>query len=502
VPDATLPFPFSGNVSRAPSAADIFLDITAGRTVLHNAVMSKALLTAICLLVSHAALAEEQAAPPTAAAPSTQITIYSSAKLDDFDASRLIKAEPGQVPGMAIIQWRRTFELNEGESRIDIPGIASTADFSTLSLRPTTADAFKVLSQSLVEPAADPEAFLRRAIGHEIIINRKAPPIGDHRAPETINAKLIAFDANQLVVQTSNRQLPVQIIPRNADIAEIKLLADSAPTRVAVSAQISSSKGGPQEAILSYHASGFTWHADYEIVIGDDQSKANLTGTITMLNRSRASFDDARISLIASRPGPEGEKQIYSLPQPASLAADSAQRVGLLDAPGISCQMVLACTAADAARSGAFVPKYLAIENSSKNNLGRSLPAGRVRVVKQSNADAAPTLLIDAVLPAGAQDDLILVRIGPASAVTAKREIIERLDTNKSAVNQTIKITLRNSTDQLQKILLIEPRPGLAAQIIEKSDEFQTQSQSLLWKLDLPANGEKIVSYTTRRPAQ
>src|SRR5438132_12407882 len=27
VPDATLPFPFSGNVSRAPSAADIFLAV-------------------------------------------------------------------------------------------------------------------------------------------------------------------------------------------------------------------------------------------------------------------------------------------------------------------------------------------------------------------------------------------------------------------------------------------------------------------------------------------
>jgi hypothetical protein len=458
------------------------------------------LLNGFWLVFPAIAAAQEQPTPPTA--PSTAITIYSSAKLDDFDASRLMKGTPAQVPGMAIIQQRRTFELTEGESRIDIPGIASTADFSTLSLRPVTADSFKVLAQSLVEPAADPEALLRRAVGHEIIINRKAPPGGEHRTPETINAKLIAFDANTLVVQTSNRQLPVQIISRNADIAEIKLLADSAPTRVAVSAQISSTKGGPQEAILSYQASAFTWHADYDIVLGEDQGKAKFTGTVTIINRSRGSFDDARVNVIASQIGRDGEKQIYSLPQPVSLTADSALRVPLLDVQNISSRMVLACAAADSGRTPAFVPTYLAIENSSKNNLGHSLPPGRVRVVKQTNADAAPILLADETVPARAQDDLMLVRVAPASLVTARREIVERLDTDKAAANQTTQVTLRNRSNQVQKVLLVEPQPSPASQVIEKTDEYQVQSQSLLFKVDVPANGEKTVSYTVRRPAQ
>ena len=489
VPDATLPFPFSGNVSRAPSAADIFWTFTAGQALLHNGAMSKPFFAAISLVFAAVGLGQEAKDLPTL------ITIYSSAKSTEFDASGLLKTDAKQIPGMAIIQQRRILELNEGETTISLPLIAATADFSTLAIRPASGDGFKVLSQTLVETAADPDALLRRAIGHEIIINRKTAPVADHpRTPETINAKLLAFDQNQLVVETGNRQLPVQIIPRNTDIAEIKLLAGSAAptTQPAVSARISCDKAGPQEAILSYHASGITWHADYEILLSEDQSKARLTSSITILNRTGTSFDDARINLIASR-RPDGAAQpIYSVPQMVSLAADAAQRVPFVDARDISCQMILACGPAD----HGFASTYLTIENSSKNNLARALPPGRLRVSKQS------TLLADDVLPAIAPNDLLLVRLGQPSPITAKRETSERLDTDKSAANQTVQITLRNPTDQLQKILIIEPRPGAASQVIQKSSEFQMQTQSLLFNLEVPANGQQFLSYTIRRPAQ
>ena len=72
--------------------------------------------------------------------------------------------------------------------------------------------------------------MLRQALGREVLINRKqaASRVADRdRAtpPETISAKLVAFDDKVLVIETPNRQLPVEIIPRNEDISEIKLLA-------------------------------------------------------------------------------------------------------------------------------------------------------------------------------------------------------------------------------------------------------------------------------------
>ncbi len=442
------------------------------------------------------------------------LTVYTSARSDDFDAAKIMKNGP--IPGLAIIQQRRTLDLQEGESNLHLSDLATTADFSSLSLRPAVPDAFKVLSQSLAEQVTEPDALLRRAIGHEIIINRKQPVLPDRaRTPETINAKLLAFDQQQLVLETGNRQLPVQIIPRNSEIAEIKLMADTAAptTRPALSARITSAKGGPQEAVLTYHASGLSWHADYDILLREDQSKANFASSITILNRSGISFDDARINLIAAAPGAnlnvaskrfaeETGKVVYSLPQPISLPADAAHRVTLVDAANVSSEMVLACGDGDYARTPAFAASYLVIENTSKNGLGRPLPAGRVRLSSQVSQNSAPALLADDVLPAVAQDDLIFLRLGATSQITAKREVEERRDTDRATFLQTIQITLRNPTDQPKRILLIEPRPISASQIIDKSEEVQLQSKTMIFTANVPAGGEKTVSYSVRRPAQ
>src|SRR3954469_4672812 len=226
------------------------------------------LLSAAVLLFGLSIAAFAQETRPASTAPRTLLTIYSSARVDDFDAAGLMKGAAKHIPGMGIVQQRRTLELSE-DSVVQLPQIVPSADFATLSLRPVSPDAFRVLSQSMIEPAIDPDALLRRAIGHEVIINRKAP-LGDHgRTPETINAKLLAFDQNQIVIETGNHQLPVQIIPRNSEIAEIKLMADgTAPmSRAALSARLIAAKAGPQEAIITYQASGMTWHADYDIFL-------------------------------------------------------------------------------------------------------------------------------------------------------------------------------------------------------------------------------------------
>ncbi len=112
---------------------------------------------AVALWLPFAAAAFAQQGDPPAGGAGTLLTIYSSARFDEFDALNLMKGGQNLIPGMVIVQQRRTFELNEGESVIHLPDIVPSADFSTLTLRPGSADAFKVLSQSLVEAANDPD---------------------------------------------------------------------------------------------------------------------------------------------------------------------------------------------------------------------------------------------------------------------------------------------------------------------------------------------------------
>src|SRR5205823_2124737 len=168
------------------------------------------------------------------------------------------------------------------------------------------------------------------------------------------------------------------------------------------------------------------------------------------------------------------------------------------DAANVSCQTILACTPADYAQNPLLASTYLAIENTSKNGLGLSLPTGRIRVTRQTDANAAPILMANDVLPAAAPNDLILLRLGPPSQVRITRELKEHVDTDRSATLQMIQVTIHNPTDRAQKIILVEPRPAAASEILEKSDAFQMQSQGVVFTTQAPANGEKVLSYTLR----
>lgn len=411
---------------------------------------------------------------------------------------------------MAIVQERRTLDLADRETDIHLRDVAATADFSSVSLRPVVESSFKVVSQTFTEHVNDPDAILRKAVGHEIIINRKQQgplqPGERVRPPETITAKLLGFDEHQLVIETPNRQLPIQIIPRGADIAEIKLMADSggATTKPPISCRISTDKPGPHEAMLTYRASGIWWQANYELLLGDEKPSGQFGGSISIINRTGVAFEDARINLApsVSRASAQAGKPLYALPQLTSIPADAAQRIPLVDAPAVSYQMVLACAANDYRRYPSTASTYLSIENTSKNGLGAALPPGRIRVSRQGTSGAAPIILAEDSFAAAEPNRLMLIRLGQPSQVSARRrESRSHLNDDGISTEQKIQITLRNRSDAAQRVLLIETVPA-SAEIIEKSDDYQKQSRGVIFPVNVPAGGEKIVAYTLREPAQ
>src|SRR2546429_9542245 len=96
---------------------------------------------AVALWLPFAAAAFAQQGDPPAGGAGTLLTIYSSARFDEFDALNLMKGGQNLIPGMVIVQQRRTFELKEGEPVIHLPDIAPTADFSPPTFRTPSIEA-------------------------------------------------------------------------------------------------------------------------------------------------------------------------------------------------------------------------------------------------------------------------------------------------------------------------------------------------------------------------
>src|SRR5262249_41142087 len=154
----------------------------------------------------------------------------------------------------------RLIDLHPGHNIIRLEDLPDALDPSTLVIRPLShPDQTSIRSISFEHGAASsPDALLKDAIGREVIINRKQPAAHDRldrsdrpNPPETINARLLAFDDKVLVVETPNRQLPVDIIPRNEDIIEIKLRSrEGQSMRPTLNTEIDAAQGGAERLEL------------------------------------------------------------------------------------------------------------------------------------------------------------------------------------------------------------------------------------------------------------
>src|SRR5688500_15610823 len=158
------------------------------------------------------------------------LTIYSTADPATFDPQSLARErqmDPNyKIPGFGVVREVRRLPLEQGQNTVKFSDVAAGIDPTTASFKSlTTPHNTSHLEQNFEYDVVSRDKLLEKYLGRNVIINRKQAPMpGDRtRMPETIEARLLAFTPDQLVLQTNNKQLPVQIIPRNEDVSEIKL---------------------------------------------------------------------------------------------------------------------------------------------------------------------------------------------------------------------------------------------------------------------------------------
>lgn len=421
-------------------------------------------------------------------APATAITIYSNLAHSSREAR-----------GRALVQQRLRIELPRGEGSVELGGVPALLDPASVLLRPIDGGQLEITEQSFQSIASDPDSVLRGYVGEDVLINRRQSGPGEQsRVTETINAKLLAFDDKVLVLQTNNRQLPIQIITRGSDVTEIKLMrgASMPATRPTLSWQASSDEGGPRNLELIYETRGLAWDADYTLLLDGDGSAASLDAWANIVNRSGSGFSDAVVRLVVD----QNTAQSYLLPRRVSLAADGARRVALLDGGGD--RHVKASRAnVFAAHLGADVAECVTVANARENRLGVPLPPGRVRVLRRGEGDddggSAPAALIgESKVPATAVGRAMIARLGRANGLVAKREIGESGETIKGV--RTTKVTIGNRRKENAQVLVIEQLNAGARRVLQHSHPYDADpaGETITFLLEIPPGEAETVSYS------
>jgi len=444
-----------------------------------------------------------------------------------------------QEPGFAIVKEWRKLRLSAGRNTIRFADVAARIDPTTVHFRSVTdPEGTSVVEQNFEFDLVSAEKILSKYVDREIGLELEGGRL--------LQGTLLAYDGGQLVLRTQDPQGAVQILQRatarNLKFGELPGGLITRPTLVWL---LEAEKEGEHVAKVTYQTGGMRWNADYTVVLAPDDRALDLSGWVTIDNRSGASYKDAELKLVAGdvhRAEPEGaterrravaaakadfegdfvekaffEYHLYTLQRTTTLPDSSMKQIELFDpVNGVPArkQLVYYGGAGAFAHGGSpymdrdlgiqsndKVDVYVAFRNGKEERLGLPLPAGRVRVYKKDPADGSLELVGEDAIDHTPKDERVRLKLGSAFDVKGERKQTDfQVDTRGHWLRESFEIRLRNHKEEEVEVIVKENLYRWSNWTIEaKSHEFTKEdARTVHFLVKVPANGETVVTYTVR----
>jgi hypothetical protein len=291
-----------------------------------------------------------------------------------------------------------------------------------------------------------------------------------------------------------------------------------------------------QKVEASYLTGGITWKADYVMVVNDADSKSDLTGWVTIDNKSGATYANAALKLVAgdvnrARDGrregrvmelaakaasardasrdfaEEGffEYHLYTLDGRTTLKNQQTKQLALLSAAEVPVtKHLMYYGAQDYYRNSYGMPisnqkvaVLLELKNSTENRLGVPLPKGKVRVYKADSAGSQQFIGEDWI-DHTPKNERVKIKLGEAFDVVGERTQKEWRKLGPGLWEVEWEISLRNHKKQDQTVTVIEPVPG-DWQVLHATHAFEKpEAHTLRFSIPVPKEGAAKLVYRVR----
>jgi len=301
---------------------------------------------------------------------------------------------------------------------------------------------------------------------------------------------------------------------------------------------LQTAQAGEDTLELSYLTGGLGWKADYVAELSAKDDKLDLNGWVTLTNQSGASYNNAKLQLVAgdvnrvrdemvgalqkgrlmesmAMPAPAMSQEslfeyhLYSLNRPTTIAENQTKQVALLSAVGVPVSKEFQLRGADYyyhTSSGEIGKKmkvgvFVEFENKG-GNLGIPLPKGVVRVYKKDSAGNAQFVGEDRI-DHTPKNETVRLKLGEAFDVTAdkKQTSFEKVG-GTSKYNYVydvgFEVVLKNAKEEAVTVKVIEPIPGDWQMQSESAPHKKAASNTAVWKVTIPANDKATLAYKVR----
>ncbi len=412
----------------------------------------------------------------------------------------------------------RRITLDEAAVSLEVVDLVRSLQPESVTLRSNQARGFAATVQTFRFDLLDRQALLDRFVGRKIKYSRTLLEGGQF---ENLLREGVLLSINPEIVRFGD---VVEIEPEGT-ISLPSLPADltTIPTLIF---QGENNYQGTQDLTLRYLAEGLSWQADYTLALGD---KANLEGWVTVNNDSGSAINIDSLTLVAGdvareqhrgmpmlrAQAPEmsadslshvesrsiGDFHQYVIDAPVALHKNDQTQLKLMEAPDIDLvktyrlkSKVQPFSVGGVERSAPEI--LLSFLNNERNQLGRPLPAGTVRVFDRSRSPE--TFIGEARIghrPVGTDVELVT---GRAFDISVKRSQTDFRRINDRRVEVTYELRVANASGRRVTVELEELMPG-EWQLLEASDVSERRpGNRLVFTKSVSAESEALLSYRVR----
>ncbi len=431
---------------------------------------------------------------------------------------------------LALIKDRRRIELPAGESLLALREVSGGMMAETALLRELDGKGgLQVVEQNFDYDLLTPQKLLEKYVGKTVQVVRVHPQSG----AETLEPATVLAANGGVVLRMGDR---IETgVPGRLVFPDVPANLRDRPTLVV---RLANSKAGPRDIELSYLSSGLSWRADYVAELSADDSQLDLSGWVTLDNRSgstyrnallqlvagevnrvrpplleRAAFDGRVVKTMAAAPAMAEESlldyHLYTLDRPTTIGQNQVKQVALLGASAVPVRKEYLLRGSEYYYRGLYgklgeklkAAVYLEFDNRKQGGLGLPLPKGILRVYKNDRAGNAQFVGEDRI-DHTAKNQTVRLQLGSAFDVTAQRTQTDfkklASGARESLIESAYLIELSNATDKAVTVKVAEPLPG-DWQIVEESLPHRKEdARTAVWQVEVPAEGKVVLTYRAR----
>ncbi len=428
---------------------------------------------------------------------------------------------------LALVKERRKVQLPAGAARLSLREVSGQMRPETALLKAVTGSPISLIEQNFDFDLLTPGKLLEKYIGREVTVLRSHPTTGEEKAEKATVLAAGGGTAGGTVLRFHDRietgvpgRIVFDSVPANLrDRPTLSVLIEGA--------------GGQQSLELSYLTGGLAWSADYVANLSADGRQMDISGWVTLTNRSGAAYSNAMLQLVAgtvnrarpqrmqadfamAMPAPAPRKaaefaqeslmdyHLYTFDRPTSIDDNQTKQLALLSAGAIPVRREYLLAGGDYYYRGRYdqigqkIKPAVFVEFTNKGGqLGKPLPAGIVRVYARDAKGAAQFVGEDRIEHT-AKNEKVSLKLGEAFDITADRKQVSYKKLGDTTAETAYRIEIRNAKDEAVSVRVREPLPGDWEITQETQPHTKESSRSAVWNIAVPANGTAMLDYTAR----